>query len=122
MRSREDIIDDNAINALTALLAGILVVSPWLLGFRSETPAATSAWVGGALAGIVAIAAMAKLHEWEEWANLVVGLGILISPWLLSFSSHAAAMWMHVMVGGAIAAVSALEIWRLHEPPAAGAV
>jgi len=98
------------------------VVSPWLLGFASETKAAASAWVGGALAGIVAIAAVARLHEWEEWANLVVGLGIVISPWLLGFSSHAAAMWMHVIVGAAIAALSALEIWRLREPPAAGAI
>jgi hypothetical protein len=122
MRSREDKIDDNTINIITAILAGILLVSPWLLGFITEVTPSYSTWIGGALIGLVAIAALAELHAWEEWVNFVLGLCVAIAPWVLGFPSLASAMWAHVIIGLAVAGLAALEIWRLREPPTAGAV
>ena len=58
-----------------------------------------------------------KKH-WQDWANLVLGLWILISPWVLQGgAASGAAMWSLVVVGRAIAAlaVAALISFRVWE-------
>ena len=47
---------------------------------------------------------------WEEWTNVVLGVWLAISPWVLGFSSHFAAMVNAVIVG---VVVAALALWAL---------
>ena len=41
-------------------------------------------------------------------ANLLLGLWLVVSPWLLEFAANVNAMWTHVVLGVLVAAASAL--------------
>lgn len=94
------------------LVAGLaLLLSPWYLGFTTETSAARNAWIVGAAIVAIAVAALLAFHEAEEWINLVVGLWAVVAPWMLGFAAVAAATWAHVIAGIIVAAVAAACIW-----------
>ena len=114
--------EDAAINGVNATLGVILLISPWLIGFATERAATWSAVIGGAVIAVMALAAFARLLEWEEWVNLVAGLCVAVSPWLIGFASVRAATWKHLAIGLLVAVLAAVELWRLHkEPPARSA-
>jgi hypothetical protein len=111
--------EDAAINGVNAALGVILLISPWLIGFATEPSATWSAVIGGAVISVMALAAFTRLLEWEEWINLIAGLCVAASPWLLGFMPVAGATWTHLIVGLMVAALAAIEIWRIHAPPPA---
>ncbi|HVX91656.1 MAG TPA: SPW repeat protein [Xanthobacteraceae bacterium] len=112
MNARKGAIAD----VLNLILAVWLFLSPWIVGFASSN-SATNAWISAILIGIVAVAALAAFAEWEEWLNLVLGLWVLVSPWVIAFSAETAATQVHVWTGLAIAVIAAVEIWLLHRQP-----
>src|SRR5262249_30952242 len=98
------------------VLGGILLVAPWIFGFPSGA-ASQNAVVSGIVIAVISIAALAVFAVWEEWLNLIVGVWVLISPWVLSFAGSTA-MQVHVVIGVIVAALAALEIWlRYQRPP-----
>jgi len=38
-------------------------------------------------------------RHWQDWADLMLGLAVLLSPWLLGFVDVPAPMWNAVIVG-----------------------
>lgn len=52
-------------------------------------------------------------RHWQDWADLMLGLLILLSPWLLNFTGSPAPTVNAVVVGGAVIALSALAIRHL---------
>jgi uncharacterized membrane protein HdeD (DUF308 family) len=99
------------------LVCGVLLfISPWILGFSGELVAARTAWVGGIVIGVMAVAAMVQFAEWEEWVALIVGVLVLISPWVLGFAAVYAALWTCVVLGIIVALASISEIWVVHHP------
>jgi hypothetical protein len=102
-----------AINIVNALLAAYLFFSPWLIDFTDVEPAFWNTWVCGPLIGILVITAVNALYDWEEWANVTLGLWTLVAPWVLGFFHVTEAMWTHVGVGLAIALPAAVELWRM---------
>ncbi len=107
-------------DAVNALLGLWLVVSPWLLGYAGETAAAWNAWIPGVIVAVAAIAALTAFHEWEEWVNALLGLWLVISPWLLGYAAVTAAVWNHVVVGLVTLALAVWSAWRArHEPQTA---
>jgi hypothetical protein len=101
------------------LILGIaLLISPWVLGFATGTPM-TNAVVGGIVIGAIAIAALVSFARWEEWVNLIVGLWVLISPWVLGFTGVTAAARTHVTIGLIVAILAAVElVLIMRHPPA----
>jgi SPW repeat len=49
-----------------------------------------------------------------DWTNLILGLWVLISPWVLGFTASTGALWSAVVLGILVIAVSA---WALYQPP-----
>ena len=39
------------------------------------------------------------MRKWQDWANLVLGLWLVLSPWILGFSGTSSATWNGVIVG-----------------------
>ena len=97
-------------------VAVLLFISPWVLGFSGELMAARTAWVGGIVIFVMAVAAMLQFAEWEEWVALIVGILVLISPWVLGFAAVYAALWTCVVLGIIVALSSVSEIWVVHHP------
>jgi len=97
------------------VLGAFLFCSPWMFGFDAGK-VSENAFVSGIVIAVLAIAALAAFAVWEEWLNLIVGLWVLISPWVLGFQGTTA-MTVHVIVGAAVAILAAIEIWILSQNP-----
>ena len=101
-------------------LAILLFISPWVLGFSAEQAPSVNAWVSAIVIGALALGAIGKFYQWEEWVNLLAGLWVVVSPWILGFAVVTAAMWVHVVLGLLVAAAAAWEIWEVrHQSHAA---
>jgi len=106
---------------INLVLAVCLFISPWVIGFAPETAPAWNAWIVGIILGALAVATLAAFAEWEEWANLMLGLWLIVSPWLLGFAANVNAMWTHVVVGVLVAVISAWAVWDYRQNPHAHA-
>jgi hypothetical protein len=117
MLSVEKVKVEQARDWLNLVLAAILFVSPWVLGFTTEMAAAWTAWATAIVIAVFAGAAIVKFAEWEEWANLVLGLWLVVAPWIVGFTNAIAARWTHVVLGLLVAAVAGWGVWfvRIHK-------
>ena len=95
---------------LNGLLGAWLVASPWALGFSGETQATANMAIIGALLVAAALGAMLMPRAWEEWTETVLGLWLIVSPWVVGFADHANANLVAVATG---AAVMVLALWTL---------
>jgi hypothetical protein len=106
------------------VLGAWLFISPWVLGFASAateagttTPrAAVNAWIFGVIVVVLSIAAVVRTQPWEEWLNLLAGIWLFISPWVLGYSGTTTALWNALIVG---ALVFILACWDLNTLPEA---
>jgi hypothetical protein len=94
-------------------LSVVLFFSPWLFGLSGGAQWQTASIVGIIIA-VLSIAALAAFAVWEEWLNLVAGLLLIVSPWLLGFQ-NSQAMMIDVVIGTIVAVLAALEAWFTHE-------
>ena len=98
---------------VTLVLGVWLFFSPWILGFYSSTPGASWNFFLLGIAFVVFAAFGLSLRTaWEEWVNLILGLWMIISPWVLAYSGITAARDDAVIVG---VINVALAIWLLAE-------
>jgi SPW repeat len=105
-----------ACDVANLILGAFLFLSPWIFHL-SPGAESWSAWVSGAIIAILSIAALAAFAEWEEWINLILGLWVVVSPWVLKFSGSTDAMRTDVIVGIIVAVIAAIELWMLHRSP-----
>ena len=90
----------------STLLGGWVMFSPSV--FRAQAAAADNEHLVGALIVTIAVISMAEVVRVGRWLNLVLGVWLLISPWLLSGTSPGQ-RWNDVLVGAAIGALSAFR-------------
>ncbi len=100
---------ESVLDLYNLLLAAVLFVAPWL--FRlTNAEGKLDMWASGAVLGLISLAAMIAYKDWEEWANLLLGLWLIISPWLLGFA-HTRAMHFSIGFGVVVAFLAALDLW-----------
>jgi len=104
---------ESALDLYNLLLAMFLLISPWLFA-RANGTAAVDLRTSGAAIAILSLAAMVAFANWEEWANLLLGLWLIVSPWALSFT-HTRAMHFSIGVGATVAFLAALELWLVYD-------
>lgn len=51
--------------------------------------------------------------QYFDWANIVLGLWLIVAPWVFGFALRPAAMWSSVFLGLAVIGVAA---WALTRP------
>lgn len=110
---------ESAIDVINLVLGAGLISTPWIFGFASAEVASRNAWVSGAMIAVAAIMALVSFAEWEEWANVLVGLWVAISPWTLSIHLVMSedAIRTQVALGLVIAVLAAVELWMMHRAP-----
>jgi SPW repeat len=96
-------------DVVNLFLGTILFFSPWLFSLSLGTPRQTDA-IAGLLIAVLSIAALTAFAIWEEWLNLIAGLWLIASPWVLGFQDSDA-MTVHVVIGAVVAALAAFEAW-----------
>jgi hypothetical protein len=104
---------ESILDLYNLVLAMLLFVSPWLFA-HANGAAAVDLRASGAAIALVSLAAMVVFSNWEEWANLLLGIWLIASPWVLGFA-HTGAMHFSIGVGAAVAFLAALELWLLYE-------
>lgn len=89
-----------------------LAVSPWILDFAEGEPADTrnAVIVGIAIAVLSALTFLAY-HIVEEWIDVILGIWLILSPWVLSSSRDATVVADFVIVGAIVLTLSGYEIW-----------
>jgi hypothetical protein len=110
---------ETSLDVINLVLGAILFISPWIFSFTGEEAASRNAWIFGALIALASIGAIVAFGEWEEWLKLLFGLWVLISPWLLGFSTARTATWTHVVIGVVVAFLTAIELAMVHRSPPA---
>ena len=112
IRNKETLAD-----AINLVLGAWLFFSPWIFGFAPDAAASWNAWISGIVIAGLAIAALVAFAQWEEWLNLIVGLWVAVSPWVVGFAGNATAMRDHVVVGVIVAVVAAVRLWFAYQGP-----
>ena len=79
------------------------------------TAAAWNAWIVGVVVAVLAIWAIAVFAEWQDWLNGILGVWLIIAPWVLGFGGLAAAAWNHVIVGLLVLVLAAWELWEVRQ-------
>jgi len=87
----------------------------WVLGspfflehsMMSEVPggalrAMWSLWFTGLGLVISTIAAVEAFRIWRDWASFLLGLWLLVSPWVLGFRTTGPLMWNAVIFGALV--------------------
>ena len=83
-------------------LGGVLFFSPWLFDLSTTGVQLQIASIIGLIIAVLSIAALAAFAVWEEWLNLLAGLALMVSPWLLGFQDSQA-MTIDVVIGMSVA-------------------
>lgn len=103
-------------DSLSLILGLWLFVSPWVLGFSAVEIAMWNAVIVGLVIAMMALMTLVEFHDWEEWADMIVGGWIIVSPWLLGFTdpvgvvAAGTATWNTAIVG---VLVLSLALWSL---------
>ncbi len=88
-----------------------LCISPWALGYTDPLQAAGwSAIVVGVGVLLFSFEDLVLPSEIEEWVELVLGLGLMGSPWLWAYSDNMAAT-LNAVISGFL--VSGIAVWAL---------
>ena len=101
---------------INLVCAVLLFISPWILAFSGDVTATRAAWISGVVVAIFAVAALVQFAEWEEWVSLLLGVWMIVAPWVLGFSSVGVAVAAFVVLGLVVAIASAAEIWQIRHP------
>ena len=96
--------------------AVLLFISPWILAFSGDVTATRAAWITGVVVAIFAVAALVQFAEWEEWISLLLGVWMIVAPWVVGFSTLGVAVAAFVVLGLVVAVASAAEIWQIRHP------
>jgi hypothetical protein len=95
-------------DAVNLVLGLWLIVSPWALSFAADRRPMWNASAIGLIIAIAALAALISFHKWEEWIEAALGLWLIVSPYILSFTSQMHATVNQVVIG---IIVAALAVW-----------
>jgi hypothetical protein len=91
-------------NSWVNTLLGIwMIISPFVLGFHSSK-AIWNNVITGVVVGILAIIRWSIHQPGWSWLNLILGIWLVISPFVFFLSG--AAMWNNVILGFIIAALA----------------
>jgi hypothetical protein len=97
------------------ICAAIMFGSPWALDL-AQTPTWNLGICGYAVL-TASLAALVAEADWEPRANLWLGLWVLAAPWMLGFTQDTAAVLVHMIGGGLICMLSAVEGWSGERNP-----
>jgi len=97
------------------LLLGLwLFITPWVFTYPIPSPQAWNAFVAGAVIAILAAFELYKTYFWAVVVNLLLGIWVAISPWVMKVSTDRELMWNELIVG---VAVIVLALWEMRTDP-----
>jgi succinate dehydrogenase/fumarate reductase cytochrome b subunit len=93
------------------LLLGLwLFITPWIFSYPIPSPEAWNAFISGAVIAVLAAFDLYKTFFWAVVLNLLVGIWVAVSPWVLKVADQRPLMWGTLIVGIAVAVLAAWEM------------
>jgi hypothetical protein len=99
---------------LILLMGVLLMISPFALGYPSTSPPALNAYIAGAIMAILATFDLYRTYVWAVLINLVVGVWVAVSPWLIGLVQDPPMTWTLLVIG---VATVVLAVWELRTDP-----
>ena len=100
------------------LLGVLIVVSPWfpfsshdVMDAERSTMILNTFVVGMLVFGLAQLEYVA-LQRWEEVGEIVLGLWLIVSPFVFGYSDDAKLQIWHAILGGLDVLVGALQLWQ----------
>jgi len=94
------------------IILGILIgLSPWLTGGQVKLLATGNAVAVGVMVLAFAAFELVDLNRSEEVGEIVLGLWLIASPFVLNYVESQLAIW-HFALGAAVVVLAALELWQ----------
>ena len=93
------------------VMAFLLFISPFLFSYAAMTATAFDDYIIAVVVFALAAIRQAtiKRSEWLSWVNLVLGVWLIVSPFILGFTSLIA-IWATIILGIVIGALSIANI------------
>jgi hypothetical protein len=94
------------------IIAGIwLFISPFILGFSGVGTALWNALIIGVAITIMALVRVTNPLQYEgvSWMNFVLGIWLVISPFILAYSWVGVALWNSIIVGAIVLVLAAIS-------------
>jgi SPW repeat len=104
---------ESILDIYNLLLSLFLFATPWLFAFRNGG-VKVDVWVSGAAVAVVSILALIAFSSWQEWLNLLLGVWLIISPWVIGFT-HTRAMYYSIGIGAAVAFLAWIELMLIYD-------
>lgn len=100
---------------ITSIVGLFVFFSPWILPFffgrlTVDLVVAWALWIIGGVIAVVGLSALANPHRWEEWAQMILGVCLMSSPYALGFHHIVEFTWTAVIAG---TLVVVLSVWAL---------
>lgn len=93
------------------LILGVwLFVSPWVLEYTMLQSAAWNAYIMGAAIVVFAAIAAYMPKAWEEMINIILGVWLVLSPYVLGFATDTM-IAAHTVVVGVL--VTLFAVWAM---------
>lgn len=106
---------ESVLDVYSLCFAAFLFISPWLFAYSHER-ARIDLWISSLAVVILAAAAIVAYANWKEWLNSLLGVWLIVSPWILGFA-HTKAMHVSIAVGIGVAFVSLIELLLVYDAP-----
>lgn len=92
-----------------------MLVSPWVLGYADHDAATMNALLLGTALAVVELLNLDQHQAAEEWIDIVAGLWLLVSPFVVGFASVSAAAVNALAVGALTVLLAVLALSPLDE-------
>ena len=97
------------------LLLGLwFFITPWVFGYPIPSPQAWTAFISGAVIALLAAFDLYKTYFWAVTINLLLGIWVAVSPWVLGLSGDVELTWNSLIDG---VAVAVLALWEMRTDP-----
>lgn len=91
-----------------------LIVSPWAFAYPNGSVQMLNAYISGLIIAVLAAFDLYKTYFWAVVVNLLIGIWVAVSPWVLRVADQRTVMWNELIVG---IAVVVLALWELRTDP-----
>ncbi len=88
-----------AASGINVLLGAWLIASPWIYGYTGLPGAFWNSIVVGALILIFAAGRFSTPMAGASWANVLLGLWTIASPWIFGYTGNSSAFWNSIILG-----------------------
>jgi hypothetical protein len=93
-------------------LGVLIVLSPWFATQPDHSAVVANALIVGILVFGLSQLEYLSLQRWEEAGAFVLGIWLIVSPFIFDYTGADALRTWHFVLGGLVTALAVLQLWQ----------